>query len=258
MELALLIIWFMFAGLTSAAAEARGRNGWAWLVIGLFLGVFGLLLVLVIGRPDPEPQPGAGGYTRDPLETPRGATPSLRAPPLEIYKGYQIRVLNGEYYAGNRRFTALIDAKRWIDQVEGDAPAAAPPANPPGTPKAASASALRVQGTSLFDQFVAGTSNYQPALERLHTARARKHLVTLHCQPDNPHDPNAVAVMSGADILGFLPRDDAADWRDALHEEGEGTADVQAWAKTVTTSDHNTIGLRLDLDWPPELLSAGK
>jgi predicted outer membrane lipoprotein len=44
----LIIIWLAFGIVTALAAQARGRNFFAWLVIGCLTGIFGLIAVLVM------------------------------------------------------------------------------------------------------------------------------------------------------------------------------------------------------------------
>ncbi len=43
-----IFIWIAFGVVTALAAQARGRNFLAWLVIGLLTGIFGLIAVLVM------------------------------------------------------------------------------------------------------------------------------------------------------------------------------------------------------------------
>jgi len=48
----LVIIWLGLAVVTALAANSRGRNWFAWLLLGVFFGIFALLAVLVMGRAD--------------------------------------------------------------------------------------------------------------------------------------------------------------------------------------------------------------
>ena len=43
-----IAIWIAFAVITAIAANARGRSGIAWLLIGGLTGIFGLVAVLVM------------------------------------------------------------------------------------------------------------------------------------------------------------------------------------------------------------------
>jgi hypothetical protein len=63
-----------------------------------------------------------------------------------------------------------------------------------------------------------GVSHYQPALLELTGAREGDEVrvdvrVALVPQPDNPHDPNAVAVEIDGRLVGYLSRDDAVVWQ---------------------------------------------
>lgn len=50
--------------------------------------------------------------------------------------------------------------------------------------------------------------------------------VALRRDPDNPHDPNAIAVLAAGEQLGWVPRELAAELAPALD-------DGQAWAAVV-------------------------
>lgn len=50
--------------------------------------------------------------------------------------------------------------------------------------------------------------------------------VTLQRQPENPYDPNAVAVLWQGKDIGFLLREDAATIAPALDEDRPYTAQV--------------------------------
>lgn len=62
---------------------------------------------------------------------------------------------------------------------------------------------------------VVGESHYQPALQQMQrhcvpgVDGRPSFAVTLVLEPDNPHDEHAIAVMSAAGQVGYLPRDDA-------------------------------------------------
>ena len=68
---------------------------------------------------------------------------------------------------------------------------------------------------------VVGTSHYQDALLTL-TGRAgdeairRDAIATLSAQPDNPHDPNAIAVHIDGRLVGYLGRDENKRWLDMV------------------------------------------
>src|SRR4051812_41450731 len=71
---------------------------------------------------------------------------------------------------------------------------------------------------------VVGESHYQDAL--LATSRSctldsssrRTFTAVLVREPTNSYDPNAVAVWSPAGRIGYLSRDDAAEYQDVLME----------------------------------------
>jgi hypothetical protein len=63
-----------------------------------------------------------------------------------------------------------------------------------------------------------GVSHYQPALIELSGRRADEEVrvqvrATLVPEPDNPHDPNAVAVRIDEQLVGYLARDYAKRWQ---------------------------------------------
>src|SRR6476469_1220661 len=68
---------------------------------------------------------------------------------------------------------------------------------------------------------VAGVSHYQPALLDASGA-APGDEVRFDCraelvpEPDNPHDPNAVAVRIDGRPVGYLPRDEALRWQSVI------------------------------------------
>src|SRR4051794_685699 len=74
---------------------------------------------------------------------------------------------------------------------------------------------------------VVGTSHYQDALLAL---SGRKHdeeirldkVATFVPEPDNPHDPNAIAVQIDGHLVGYLSRDENRRWLDVVtqHEVG--------------------------------------
>lgn len=70
---------------------------------------------------------------------------------------------------------------------------------------------------------VAGVSFYQAALERCAAGEA----VTFVHEPDNPHDPMALRVVSlRSETVGYVPR--TAPIRHAVHQRGRGISGVFA------------------------------
>lgn len=91
----------------------------------------------------------------------------------------------------------------WIDRLLGKAPAPA---------------ALRLATTGGYNREVVGESRYQGALERAARTTERfrdmpKISVSLVPETSNPHDPNAVQVMHEGRTIGYLSREDAAEYR---------------------------------------------
>lgn len=46
----LLLIWFLFGIISAVVASNKGRSGFAWFLIGVLLGPFGLLFALVVSK----------------------------------------------------------------------------------------------------------------------------------------------------------------------------------------------------------------
>lgn len=68
---------------------------------------------------------------------------------------------------------------------------------------------------------VVGTSHYQDALLELAPRQADEEVrseavATLVAEPDNPHDPNAIAVQIGGGVVGYLSRDENRRWLDVV------------------------------------------
>lgn len=107
---------------------------------------------------------------------------------------------------------------------------------------------------------VAGVSHYQPAL--LAAAGAAEGdevraevLATLVPDPANPHDPNAVAVHVGGELVGYLPRDEAARWQPVILPATEAGHRVQAEAMIAGRgheSGTSNLGVFLRMPTPTE------
>lgn len=233
------------ACVTGLAASSRGRNFWGWFFLGFLFSAFALIAVLVMGRvhhiePAQSDSPSLGSARRS------SAPKSLSV--VATYMGQDITLRDGAYWVGDSRFKFEVDARNWIrtqktqNAIHG---------KPVELIKDNTATiGLRTIGDGYFDQIVVGTSKSQSIIASL-PDQSRKFLVTLTCQRDNPHDRNAVAVLHSGKSVGFLPREDALEWRDALAEAGHHMADVQAYARVARSDEHVTLGLRLDIDWPP-------
>lgn len=76
----------------------------------------------------------------------------------------------------------------------------------------------------------------------------------LLCEPDNPHDPNAVAVVISLRRVGYIPRDDAAGLAPKLRElansrvAGGRGGQVLCVQARIGWQERGRIGVRLDLE----------
>lgn len=93
----------------------------------------------------------------------------------------------------------------------------------------------------IFD--LVGESRYQGALGRCSPGTT----VSLVREPENPHDPNAIAVKAAGEIIGYIAAKDAADLAPALDEGGTHQAIVHEI--TGCLPDFPTIGCRVALQW---------
>ncbi len=46
----LILIWILFGILSAVAANSKGRSGFGWFFVGLLIGPFGLILVLLLPK----------------------------------------------------------------------------------------------------------------------------------------------------------------------------------------------------------------
>src|SRR5918992_614254 len=107
---------------------------------------------------------------------------------------------------------------------------------------------------------VAGESHYQEALRELAGETAGEE-VRVECtaglatEPDNPHDPNAVAVRIEARLVGYLPRAEAVAYgpivRD-IEERGRAAAAQAMIAGRGAPGGTSNLGVFLRLPAPPE------
>lgn len=70
---------------------------------------------------------------------------------------------------------------------------------------------------------VVGESRYQEALTRIAGGKRRESQLIrtnaeLRREPTNPFDRNAVQVVIAGDVVGYLPRDEAAKYAPALDQ----------------------------------------
>jgi hypothetical protein len=90
---------------------------------------------------------------------------------------------------------------------------------------------------------------------RLHggTEHDAKATATLIPEDNNEYDANAVRVEIGGRLVGYLPRERAAEYRSAV-----GTASSRCGAKMVggfvlddDTRERAYFGVKLNIAWPP-------
>jgi hypothetical protein len=123
-----------------------------------------------------------------------------------------------------------------------------------------------IEGDSLVP--VVGTSHYQPALAEI-TGRKREEeirvekIAGLVPEPDNPHDPNAIAVHIDGHLVGYLSRDENPRWQDVVgtladhdhraaaeamiagHGPGGGTSNLGVFLRLPTPTEARAqIGIR--------------
>jgi hypothetical protein len=99
---------------------------------------------------------------------------------------------------------------------------------------------------------VVGTSHYQAALLELaprqsdEEVRVEK-LASLVPEPDNPHDPQAIAVQIDGLLVGYLSRDENRRWQDVVAGD-EVSAEAMIAGRGGTTG----LGVFLRLPTPTE------
>jgi hypothetical protein len=112
---------------------------------------------------------------------------------------------------------------------------------PAGTPDLAPSSpgdAQRVPRGGRYRVEIVGEASYQPAIARLAGPKTRDGVSVYRAallvpEPDNPHDPNAVAVRIEGLPVGYLSREQAVAFHRALGgDDGRAAAPVgpvKAW-----------------------------
>jgi hypothetical protein len=103
---------------------------------------------------------------------------------------------------------------------------------------------------------VVGTSHYQEALHELAGPQPGDERTRFECtatlvpEPDNPHDPDAVAVQINDTTVGYLARDEHPRWRevvDTLAQHGR-----LAEAAAMIAGRGGLLGVFLRLPTPTE------
>lgn len=120
---------------------------------------------------------------------------------------------------------------------------------------------LRLGGSGEHDFDIVGEASYQAALEAIaggrNTEGAEHYCEALLLpDPDNPHDRNAVRVLIEGRTVGYLSRDMAPQYRDAMRRlgcrHGQGVCDamvIGGWKGRGRRGDGH-FGVKLDIDWP--------
>jgi HIRAN domain len=99
---------------------------------------------------------------------------------------------------------------------------------------------------------VVGTSHYQDALLALsgrqgdEEIRVEKIAVFVP-EPDNPHDPNAIAVHIDDRLVGYLSRDENTRWLDVV-----ASGDIGSEAMIAGKGGMDALGVFLRLPTPTE------
>jgi hypothetical protein len=114
-----------------------------------------------------------------------------------------------------------------------------------------------------FGLEVVGESHYQSAIVRAsrqarRVGERRIIRVRVEREPTNPHDPQAVRIVSNhGETLGYLPRESASSYQKALMEfEKAGLAVTCAASLYGGDPERPAVGLYLDLLFPKKLRAA--
>lgn len=135
------------------------------------------------------------------------------------------------------------------------------PAARPATAREAAPTEIVLRG----DERVAavGESHYQPALLRA-SGTSPGEAIQFACraslvpEPNNPYDPNAIAVHIDEDIVGYLARADAISWQPVVHAlSGLGqiaVCDAMIAGRGIG-ADTTNLGVFLHLPSPADALA---
>jgi hypothetical protein len=101
---------------------------------------------------------------------------------------------------------------------------------------------------------VVGTSHYQDALLALSGRVADEEIrvekvATLTPEPDNPHDPHAIAVHIDGHLVGYLSRDENQRWGDVVKE---GNQPIGTEAMIAGRGGTTGLGVFLRVPTPTE------
>ncbi len=118
----------------------------------------------------------------------------------------------------------------------------------------------RIKGPQTYSFDIVGESHYQQALEsicggRTDESREKRVTATLTYEDDNPHDNNAIRVDIDGEIVGYLNRELARNYRKMMKEAGHpglkskcGAMIVGGWDRG--DGDTGYFGVKLDLPTP--------
>lgn len=119
---------------------------------------------------------------------------------------------------------------------------------------------LRVVGRGGYPRSIVGESHCQAALSNICGGHNREGhwletVADLALEPTNPYDENAVMVTISGEKVGYLSRDDAPKYLEALREAGFDGQRVKVAAKIVggwRTNQHDAghFGVKLAMPWP--------
>lgn len=127
--------------------------------------------------------------------------------------------------------------------------------NSAASPAAATTTHLVWPRSGAYACEVVGESHYQEAL-RLASKVHKQHpgtplLALLTPENNNSHDRNAVSVRIANQLVGYLPREIAPEYRRLLLAEGKGLVPVHAYGRITggfELNDGSTAHLGLELD----------
>lgn len=121
----MLTIWIIFAVLTSIAASARGRNWFAWLIIGFATSLAGLIAVLVMRnlhaeqqaqmRHSPNQSPNYNPSIAHPQPTGLHKSEAEVGSTVKVYKGTRIIKEPAGFSVNGTPAKTVIEAERLID-----------------------------------------------------------------------------------------------------------------------------------------------
>jgi hypothetical protein len=116
---------------------------------------------------------------------------------------------------------------------------------------------IHLEGTGEYEFEVVGESFYQDALESIcggRTEESAEHecLAHLICEPENPYDRNAVAVVIDGQKVAHLSREAALAWQEQLRKRGLAGRTMTCDAVIVGGWDYGArgrghFGVKLDL-----------